>query len=132
MKNGEPHLTDFGLARLMEGESTVTRTLEVMGTPSYMAPEQAAGKRCSRQQRHRCLWARRGLLPIADRPSTLCWRNDLRNVKLVLETRAAPTAPAKSQESIAISRRFVSSVSRRIQSAVILLLLHWPKTLNTG
>jgi TolB-like protein/predicted Ser/Thr protein kinase/Flp pilus assembly protein TadD len=41
--NGEPHLTDFGLARLVESESTVTRTLEVLGTPSYMAPEQAVG-----------------------------------------------------------------------------------------
>src|SRR5881409_2385523 len=40
---GEPHLTDFGLARLLESERTVTRTLEVLGTPSYMAPEQAAG-----------------------------------------------------------------------------------------
>jgi serine/threonine protein kinase/tetratricopeptide (TPR) repeat protein len=41
--NGEPHLTDFGLARLVESDSTVTRTLEVLGTPSYMAPEQARG-----------------------------------------------------------------------------------------
>jgi serine/threonine protein kinase/Tfp pilus assembly protein PilF len=40
---GEPLLTDFGLARLTEFESTVTRTNEVMGTPSYMAPEQAFG-----------------------------------------------------------------------------------------
>jgi serine/threonine protein kinase/Flp pilus assembly protein TadD len=42
-QKGEPHLTDFGLARLLETESTVTRTLEVLGTPSYMAPEQALG-----------------------------------------------------------------------------------------
>jgi serine/threonine protein kinase/TolB-like protein/Tfp pilus assembly protein PilF len=40
---GEPHLTDFGLARLAETESNVTRTIEVLGTPAYMAPEQARG-----------------------------------------------------------------------------------------
>src|SRR6476469_3040703 len=40
---GEPHLTDFGLARLVEADSTVTGTVEVLGTPSYMAPEQAIG-----------------------------------------------------------------------------------------
>jgi eukaryotic-like serine/threonine-protein kinase len=41
---GEPHLTDFGLASLVERERTIPGTVvEALGTPSYMAPEQAAG-----------------------------------------------------------------------------------------
>ena len=43
-RHGDPHLTDFGLARLIEQESTVTNSFDVLGTPSYMAPEQAAGR----------------------------------------------------------------------------------------
>ena len=40
----EPLLTDFGLAKLVEKESTLTRTMAVLGTPSYMSPEQAHGE----------------------------------------------------------------------------------------
>jgi serine/threonine-protein kinase len=40
---GRPHLTDFGLARLLEDESDLTVTLAVIGTPAYMSPEQASG-----------------------------------------------------------------------------------------
>jgi tRNA A-37 threonylcarbamoyl transferase component Bud32 len=40
---GRPHVTDFGLARRGEGEITVTLDGQVLGTPAYMAPEQAAG-----------------------------------------------------------------------------------------
>jgi len=40
---GRPHVTDFGLARRGEGEITVTLDGQILGTPAYMAPEQAAG-----------------------------------------------------------------------------------------
>ena len=43
-QNGEPKVTDFGLARITDTDSGMTRTGAVMGTPSYMPPEQAAGK----------------------------------------------------------------------------------------
>ncbi|MCI0535895.1 MAG: WD40 repeat domain-containing serine/threonine protein kinase, partial [Verrucomicrobiales bacterium] len=39
-----PYLTDFGLAKLVEADSGMTRTSAVLGTPSYMSPEQARGE----------------------------------------------------------------------------------------
>jgi tetratricopeptide (TPR) repeat protein len=42
--DGEPHLTDFGLARRDVGELTVTLDGQVLGTPAYMSPEQAQGE----------------------------------------------------------------------------------------
>ncbi len=41
--NGDPHVVDFGLARIAEEDSNVSRTDVVLGTPAYMAPEQVSG-----------------------------------------------------------------------------------------
>lgn len=43
--DGTPKITDFGLAKRLQVNSGLTQSNAAMGTPSYMAPEQAAGKK---------------------------------------------------------------------------------------
>jgi len=40
----EPHVTDFGLAKLLKTDSELTHSGAVLGSPSYMSPEQARGR----------------------------------------------------------------------------------------
>ena len=42
--DGTPKITDFGLAKVLGSDSGLTRTESILGSPSYMAPEQAEGK----------------------------------------------------------------------------------------
>ena len=43
-KDGKPRVTDFGLAKRIESDNELTATGQVMGTPSFMPPEQALGE----------------------------------------------------------------------------------------
>jgi hypothetical protein len=44
-QSGNPRVTDFGLAKKLQAESGLTGSGQIMGTPSYMPPEQAGGTR---------------------------------------------------------------------------------------
>jgi serine/threonine protein kinase len=60
-EQGEPHVSDFGLAKLKEGEVELTQPGVVIGTPAYMAPEQASG-RSDRIGPATDIWALGGIL----------------------------------------------------------------------
>jgi WD40 repeat protein/serine/threonine protein kinase len=42
---GRPHVTDFGLAKRIEGDSSLSASGAILGTPQYMSPEQASGRK---------------------------------------------------------------------------------------
>jgi eukaryotic-like serine/threonine-protein kinase len=44
-QDDQPRLTDFGLAKRLESDSNLTVSGQVLGSPNYMSPEQAGGKR---------------------------------------------------------------------------------------
>ena len=73
--DGQPHVTDFGLARRLAGDAGLTRSGAILGTPSYMAPEQAAGRGGRPDRGRRRLQPRGGPLRAADRPAAVPGRD---------------------------------------------------------
>ena len=129
---GEPHLTDFGLARLVESESSVTQHAGRLGHAQLHGAGASSGKQLGRQQRHGCVRTRCGALPIAHRSSAVCRWSNVRDDQVTLGYRAAATAAVKSENRSRPLTQFASSVSRKIQSAGTLPLSRWLKISNVG
>ena len=123
---GEPHLTDFGLARLVESESTVTRTLEVLGTPSYMAPEQAVGNNTAVSSATDVYGLGAVLYQLLTGHPPFAGGTTYETIQLLLDTE--PRQPRLLNPKIDRDlQQFVLNVSRKIQSAVTRPLSRWPK-----
>ena len=70
-RNGNPRVTDFGLAKKLQGDSGLTGSGQIMGTPSYMPPEQAGGNRGEVGPGGRRLCAGRDALCAGHRPAAV-------------------------------------------------------------
>src|SRR5262245_33856363 len=111
-ENGEPLVSDFGLAKWMDQTSDLTRTLETLGTPGYIAPEQSE-----------CLAA--DLTPAADVYSLgailfylLTGRPPFvgPNVLVVIHHAAAPPAPRLRSFAPSLDRDLETIVARCLES----------------
>ena len=118
------------LARLVESESTVTRTMEVLGTPSYMAPEQAVGNNAAVSSATDVYGLGAVLYQLLTGHPPFAGGTTYETIKLLLGYRAAATAPLKSENRSRPLRQSASSASRKIQSAATLPLSRWPKILE--
>jgi len=72
----EPYIMDFGLARREAGEVTMTVEGQILGTPSYMSPEQAKGEMPHGRSTERRLFARSG--PVSVLTHELPFRGNMR------------------------------------------------------
>ena len=90
--NDQPRITDFGLARRLDGDSSLTLTGQVLGSPNFMPPEQAGASRGKLGRHERCLCAGRNPVLLADCPRALPGRivGDTLISQVLQATRVSP------------------------------------------
>ena len=108
---GEPLVSDFGLAKWLDEESDLTRTLTTFGTPGYIAPEQVDGAHFGAAADIYSLGAILFNLLVAGRLSSARMRSRLSNRQL---QRRLQSCGDSSQRSIAISKQLSRVASNAI------------------
>ena len=131
-QKGEPHLTDFGLARLVESESTVTRTNGSFGHAELHGAG-TSGRETTRAVSSATDVYGLGavLYQLLTGQPPFAGGTTYETIKLLLDTE--PRQPRLLNPKIDRDlSQFASSASRKIQSAVTLPLSRWPKIWNIG
>ena len=95
-RNTVPKIADFGLAKQMDDDSSQTRTGTILGTPSYMAPEQAGGKNREIGPPADIYSARRHPVRAAGRPPAVPGGQPDRHDPPGHRAGAGPAAPARA------------------------------------
>lgn len=103
-EDGVPHVTDFGLAKVFDSGSTETTSGAIIGTPSYMSPEQAAGRSAKVSVRSDVYSLGAILYEMLTGRPPFCEENPLDTLLLVLESepesprRIVPSVPVELEE----------------------------------
>ena len=95
---GEPHVVDFGLAKLIGQESHITGSGSVLGTPSYMAPEQAAGN-----------------------VSEITTATDVYGLGAILYALLTGHAPFEGRSSLSVLRKVEQDIPRSVRASNVLV-----------
>ena len=91
---GEPKISDFGLAKSLGEDTGLTRTESILGSPNYMAPEQADGRSKDVGPVGRYLCPGREPLRVPDRPPAVRGPHHPRDPRSGQELRSGPASEA--------------------------------------